>query len=116
MRQAAIIAYIFIALMIPRIGLSEAPTLSIAIHHQQFVPAQLELPPGVKIKLTITNKDTLPAEFESYDLSREIIVPTNQTVTIFIGPLTAGKYEFFNDFNPDMRGLIVVKPDNGNRN
>jgi len=77
---------------------------SIVIHGGHFVPDQLSLPPGKKIKIRIRNQDALPAEFESYDLSREIIVPVNQTVTIFVGPLENGRYEFF------MRGLIMVKP------
>jgi plastocyanin len=94
------------------IALADAPALSIVIRNHQFVPSQLELPPGVKVKMTIGNEDALPAEFESYDLSREIIVPVNQTVTIFVGPLKAGQYEFFNDFNPAMRGSIIVKPVN----
>jgi hypothetical protein len=83
---------------------------TIAIRDGRFVPDQLELPPETKVKLSIHNEDALPAEFESYDLSREIIVPVNQSVTVFVGPLKSGRYEFFNDFNHDMRGAIIVKP------
>ena len=110
------IALLFIAVMTPGMALAAEPTQSIAIRNQQFVPEQLVLPSGVKVKLTIANEDALPAEFESYDLSREIIVPVNHAVTVFVGPLSAGQYEFFNDFNPVMRGTIIVKPRNGERN
>jgi len=89
---------------------------SITIRGGKFVPAQLELPPKTKVKLSIHNEDALPAEFESYDLSREVIVPVNQSVTVFVGPLKSGRYEFFNDFNHDMRGAIIVKSAAGEEN
>ena len=114
--RAAAIALLIIAVTMPGMALAAESTQSIAIRKQQFVPEQLVLPQGVKVKLTISNEDALPAEFESYDLSREIIVPVNQAVTVFVGPLSAGRYEFFNDFNPGMRGTIIVKPLNGERN
>jgi plastocyanin len=102
-------------LITPGTGLAGAPSQSIAIRGNGFVPAQLELPPGVKVKLVITNEGTLPAEFESFDLSREIIVPAGRSVTVFVGPLDAGRYEFFNDFNRAMQGSIIVKPVGGGR-
>jgi plastocyanin len=98
------------------VAVSAEPTPSITIRNLKFEPGQLVLPPGVKVKLTITNEDTVPAEFESYDLSREIIVPVKQTVTVFVGPLSSGRYEFFNDFNPVMRGTIIVTSVNAERN
>jgi plastocyanin len=107
--RTAIASLLLTVLALPGNGYAATLSHAIAIHNGQFVPAQLELPPGVKIKLTITNEDALPAEFESFDLSREIIIPVHQAVTVFIGPLRAGRYEFFNDFNPDMRGTITVK-------
>jgi len=107
---------LFFVMVMPGPATAAAPTQAIAIHKDGFVPAQLELPPGVKVKLTITNEGDLPVEFESFDLSREIIVPVHRSVTIFVGPLRAGRYEFFNDFNPAMRGNITVKPANEEMN
>lgn len=108
-----VVSYLFFTalLMISGAVAAGVPSRSIAIQNGRFVPAHLELRPGIKVKLIITNEDTLPAEFESFDLSREVIVPVKQSVTIFVGPLQSGQYEFFNDFNRGMRGLIVVKPD-----
>jgi len=81
----------------------------ITVDAQGFQPKELALPPGKKVKLTIDNKGHLPAEFESYDLSREVVVPPGSKVTVYVGPLKAGRYEFFNDFNQSMRGAVVVK-------
>lgn len=108
--RSAVAYLLFVVLTTPSPAMAAASTQAIAIHKGGFVPAQLELPAGVKVKLTITNEDDLPAEFESIDLSREIVIPVHRSVTLFVGPLRAGRYEFFNDFNPDMRGVITVKP------
>src|SRR5512135_344206 len=46
----------------------------LVLHNGQFEPKELVIPGGVKVKLIVRNMDDAPAEFESYDLSREIIV------------------------------------------
>lgn len=90
---------------------AEPSPLMLAIHDNRFEPEQLTLPTGIKLKLLIRNLDTNPIEFESFDLSREVIVPGRGEVTIYVGPLEPGSYQFFNDFNHEMRGSIVAKPD-----
>jgi Cupredoxin-like domain len=95
---------------IPGFAFAADPLPVLAIHGNQFEPKQLALPAGVKLKLVIRNLDGMPAEFESYDLSREVVVPGHGEVTIFVGPLEPGNYQFFNDFNHDMQGSIVVRP------
>ncbi len=90
---------------------AEPSPLVLVVHDNRFEPEQLTLPAGVKLKLLIRNLDTNPIEFESFDLSREIIVPGHGEVTIYVGPLEPGSYQFFNDFNHEMRGSIVAQPD-----
>jgi hypothetical protein len=87
----------------------EAPTV-LTIRDGKFEPNQLALPSGVKLKLVIRNLDAIPAEFESYDLSREVVVPGHGETTIYIGPMDPGSYQFFNDFNHEMQGSIAAKP------
>lgn len=93
----------------PGIVLAADP-LVLSIHDSQFEPKQLAIPSGAKLKLLVRNLDALPAEFESTDLSREIVVPGHGEATIYIGPLDPGIYQFFNDFNHDMQGTIVAAP------
>jgi hypothetical protein len=85
-----------------------ADPLQIDIKAQAFSPQELQVPAGVKVQLVIKNNDDLPAEFESYDLSREIVVPAHGQVKVFIGPLDAGRYRFFNDFHQESEGWVVV--------
>jgi plastocyanin len=89
-------------------GASETYELSIRNH--RFEPAQLTVPAGVKVKLVVKNLDNGPEEFESYLLHREKLIPAGSQVTIFIGPLKAGTYDFFGEFHSDTaKGQIIAK-------
>ena len=57
----------------------------------------------------VINADPTPAEFESFELRREKVVAPGQEVTLYIGPLKPGSYEFFDDFNPSARGHVVAR-------
>lgn len=81
----------------------------ITIKNSQFTPTELTVPAGKKVRLTVKNLDALPAEFESSDLNREKIVAANSEIFIFIGPLDAGSYGFFNDFHRESKGTIIAK-------
>jgi hypothetical protein len=89
---------------------SDDETYTLTIKDHQFAPLEIQIPAGKKITLTVKNLDATPSEFESTDLNREKVVAAGGTVTVFIGPLRTGSYEFFDDFNPDTaHGRIVAK-------
>jgi uncharacterized iron-regulated membrane protein len=80
------------------------------LKNHAFVPRALAVPEGKKIRLTIVNDDPAAAEFESYELHREKVVAANGTIVVFIGPLDAGTYPFFDDFHRDTTtGTIIAK-------
>jgi Cupredoxin-like domain len=83
---------------------------TLVIKDHIFQPTEIEIPAGKKIELIVKNEDSTPEEFESTELRREKVVPGDQHITVYIGPLKPGRYEFFGDFNPKTaRGHIVVK-------
>ncbi len=84
--------------------------LVLTIRQAHFEPQNLEIPSGVRAKVIVRNQDAMPAEFESTDLSREVIVPAHGEVTVFLGPVDPGTYKYFNDFNHGMTGTGVAKP------
>jgi plastocyanin len=88
---------------------ADTATASLTIRDRAFDPAELQVPAGQKIELHVRNADAAASEFESADLHREKVVPAGQEVVIFIGPLRAGSYEFFDDLNPKARGHIVAR-------
>jgi hypothetical protein len=89
---------------------AQEPTYTLIIKDHRFQPAEIEIPAGQKIALIVKNDDPTPEEFESTELRREKVVPGGQQVTVYIGPLKPGRYEFFGDFNPKTaRGHIIAK-------
>ncbi len=82
----------------------------LAIKDHKFDPAELNVPANTKIKLLVENQDSTPEEFESADLNREKVVTGNNTITVYLGPLDAGKYHFFGDFHQETaQGDLIVK-------
>jgi plastocyanin len=82
----------------------------LAIKDHKFDPAELSVPANTKIKLLVQNMDATPEEFESADLNREKVVTGNNTISVMLGPLDAGKYHFFGDFHQETaQGDLIVK-------
>jgi plastocyanin len=81
--------------------------LTIQDHH--FVPPELTVPAGQKLKLVVRNADAVAAEFESVDFHREKLVQGGHEIAVFVGPLEAGSYEFFDDLHPETRGHLIVR-------
>ena len=88
---------------------AQTPAFSITIRNHQFVPEQIEVPANQKVEVHVINADPTPAEFESFELRHEKVVAAGQEVTLYIGPLKPGSYEFFDDFNPSARGHVVAR-------
>ena len=88
----------------------QAEDYLITIQKNHFTPQELTIPAGKKVKITVTNRDSTPAEFESSDLNREKLVGANSDIIVYIGPLDPGRYVFFDDFHRDTTtGIILVK-------
>jgi hypothetical protein len=83
---------------------------TLVIKNHRFVPAELKVPAGQKIKLVVDNQDPTPEEFESYSLNREKIVAGKSKIIVTVGPLKPGKYEFFGEFNMDTaQGVLIAE-------
>jgi plastocyanin len=81
----------------------------IAIKDGKFVPSEVPVPSGTKLKLIVRNQDSSTSEFESSEFHREKVVAPGQEIWVLVGPLDPGRYEFFDDFHPKNRGHLVVK-------
>jgi heme/copper-type cytochrome/quinol oxidase subunit 2 len=99
-----------LCLMMPALAsAADAPVVHISVKGGNFVPNKVDVPADQKIKLLVKNEDTVQAEFESYPLGREQKIAAGEETEIFVGPLTAGEYPFFDDNNPDAKGVLVAK-------
>ncbi len=83
--------------------------VAITIRGGKFVPSAIQIPANQKVRLVVRNRDAMPSEFESSDFHREKIVQPGSEITVFVGPLDPGTYEFFDDFHPEDRGHLVAK-------
>jgi plastocyanin len=80
------------------------------IRDHRFEPEEVRIPAGKKVRLMVHNQDNTPEEFESYELNREKVAAAGAKVTIYIGPLSPGRYPFFGEFHEKTaRGTIVAE-------
>lgn len=98
------------------LALALSPTVAadveslLVIKNHRFEPAELRVPAGQRIKLTVHNQDATPEEFESHSLNREKIIPAGAKATIFIGPLKPGRYAFVGEYNEaTAKGAVVAE-------
>jgi hypothetical protein len=87
----------------------QAASVSISVKNHRFQPAEIHAPAKVPIELRVKNLDPTPMEFESVSLRVEKVVAGNSEGVIRLRPLEAGSYNFFDDFNPQTTGVLVVR-------
>jgi hypothetical protein len=103
------ILFLLIACLFSTAVLAE-DEFTLVIKDHRFEPAELVVPAGKKIKLRIENKDATPEEFESHALNREKVITGNGAATVYVGPLSPGRYPFYGEFNESTaQGAIVAK-------
>ena len=89
---------------------ADAPEVLIAIKNNRFEPAEVKVPANLRVKLIVHNQDASPEEFESRQLGREKIVPGGAKVSIFIGPLKPGRYEFWGEYHDaTAKGVVIAE-------
>jgi len=90
--------------------LAAEPEALLVIKDHRFEPAELKVPSGQRIKLTVHNQDSTPEEFESHPLNREKVVPGGAKVVVYIGPLKPGRYAFIGEYNEaTAKGVVVAE-------
>jgi len=103
-----ILAVFLLAFCLPA-SAQQAASVSISVKNHRFQPAEIRAPANVPIELHVKNLDPTPMEFESVSLRVEKVVTGNGTGIIRIRPLSPGSYSFFDDFNPNTTGVLVVR-------
>ena len=103
MRRAVLSLFI-----LPALAFGADGEQTVVIKDHRFDPAEIRVPAGQKVKLTIDNQDPTAEEFESHELKREKIIPGKRKGVISIGPLKPGRYPFFGEFNPKTAQGVVI--------
>ena len=84
-------------------------TVPLAVHDAGFEPVEIATPSGAKVRLEVSNQTAVAIEFESFELNRERVVQPGQKVAVYLSGLGPGRYEFFDDFHPERKGVLVVQ-------
>ena len=84
----AVLTALLIASAVP--ALADEPKVSITIRDDGFAPAEVQVPAGTKIELSIKNEQKSAAEFESKALRREKVIPPGATGIVYRRPAAAG--------------------------
>jgi plastocyanin len=86
----------------------EAPTITIRDH--RFEPAELKVPAGQHVTITVVNDDPTPEEFESKPMKVEKVIPGKSKAVIRVGPLKAGRYPFVGEYHESTaKGVIIAQ-------
>ena len=82
----------------------------VVIKDHLFQPAEIRVPAGERIMLTVENQDATPEEVESGDMKFEKIIPGSSRGIVRFGPLEPGTYPFFGEFNQaTAQGKVIVE-------
>jgi uncharacterized protein (DUF58 family) len=105
---AALAALLFVA---PRfVAAADDPTLSLTLKDHHFAPAEPTIPANTRVRVVVKNLDPTPAEFESDEFKAEKVVPAGREVSLTIGPLKPGSYEFHDEYHEDeSKSRLIVK-------
>jgi len=109
LRRTVALGFLVVTALAGRAVASDDQTLKLAVEEKGFAPAELEAPSGGRIRLEVTNGTSAAIEFESFELNRERVIQPGQTAAVYLSGLSAGKYEFFDDFHQSRRGVLIIK-------
>ncbi len=85
-------------------------TIELRFERHHFSPASLTVPAGKALTIKVVNASNETIEFESFRLNREKAIQPGETITVHLPALSAGSYDFYDDFHQDVpQGSIVAK-------
>jgi hypothetical protein len=99
---------LLISLLFPLASYAEVDVYLLVIKDHRFEPGEINVPSGQKVKLLIENQDATPEEFDSHSLNREKLIAGKSQATIYIGPLSPGRYSFEGEFNAKTAQGVVI--------
>lgn len=99
--------FAFALLALPAVA--EEPIL-IEIKQHRFHPDKLTVPAGKRFKIKVHNHGPGFEEFESRSLIIEKFIAPGKALTLTLGPLRPGKYDFFGEFHmATAQGVMEAK-------
>jgi plastocyanin len=83
---------------------------TITIRDHRFEPAELHVPAGKRIALTVVNADPLSEEFDSSALKVEKVIAGKSQGVVHISPLSPGRYDFIGEYHEETaKGQVIAE-------
>jgi hypothetical protein len=87
----------------------QSASISISVKDHRFQPTELSAPANRPLSIKVKNLDSTPMEFESVSLRVEKVIASGSEGVVNVRSLAPGRYEFFDDFHQQTRGVLVVE-------
>ncbi len=88
----------------------ELKMYELRIKNHKFDNEALQVPANQKFKLKIINEEPSSEEFESLSMIVEKFIGPKKTITVTIGPLKPGVYDYFGEFHASTcKGKLTAK-------
>ena len=87
----------------------QSASVAISVKDHRFQPSQISAPANRPISIRVKNLDAAPMEFESVSLRVEKVIAPGSDGVVNVRALAPGRYEFFDDFHQETRGVLVVE-------
>ena len=105
---------LFVALAAAASGASaraeEVFAATITIRDHRFEPAEIHVPAGKRIALTVVNTDPLSEEFDSAALKVEKVIAGKSQGVVHISPLDPGNYDFIGEYHEQTaKGRVIAE-------
>ena len=92
------------------VAAEDLPNIAITLKNHQFTPAEIHVPQGKAVILTITNADPTPEEFDSSALKVEKVIAGNAQGVVHISPLSPGRYDFIGEYHEETaKGQVIAE-------
>lgn len=96
--------------VIPATRAAGDDVIAIRFADHRFTPQTLTVPTGQPLAIKVVNASNETIEFESFRLNREVAMTSGETITVRLPALSAGSYDFYDDFHQDVpEGSIVAR-------
>ncbi|MBS0509054.1 MAG: cupredoxin domain-containing protein [Proteobacteria bacterium] len=86
----------------------ELPTFAVTARDGRLEPAQLQVPAGKRLKLTLHNAGQSPVEFENLNLRVEKVLSPGASSFVVTPPLKPGVHEFIDEFHPETGRMQLI--------
>ena len=100
-------AFLFASPVSP-VRAAEGPSFEVVAQDGQWQPRELQVPAGVKLRLTLRNTGKTPVEFENLALRIEKVVMPDSASTVTLQPLSAGSYQLVDEFHPAAGAMQII--------